>query len=135
MQEPLDARTVREIADRLGQIQTGCRAYVDQPDVARKMTFAGIRIAADAIGSLCEESDDPLLADRIRGEVNRINAEIDELAGRFGSDEAGRCAVCGAELQGARLPGGSVLRYCVRCPTGILDAVRVISDLTGAEAL
>ena len=124
-----------EIADRLGQIQAGCRAYVDESDAARKMTFAGIRIAADAIGSLCEGSDDGSVADRVREQVNRINAEIDELAARYGSEEPGRCAVCGAELSRVGLYGGGDLQYCVRCPSGILDAVREISDLTGAEVL
>lgn len=135
MATTLDPATVAEISSRLEQIQAACREYVVQSEAERKMTFASIRIAADAVAALCEESSRGPLGERVREEVNAINAEVDELAGRFGSDEPGRCRVCGAPLQTAGLSGGDHLSYCTSCPRGILGAVREVSDLTGAEAL
>jgi len=131
-----DAATTREIAGLLTQIQQACREYPTQTADARRMTFASIRIAGDAIGTLSDDALPGEVAGDVRQQVIAITTEVDRLGDQFGSDKAGRCRACGNQLADTQLPrGGERLYYCTNCPTGILDAVREISDLTGAETL
>lgn len=123
------------IARHLNRIQEACREYVTQGERARKMTFASIRIAADAIAALSDEDAASPETDQVHQRVNDIQAAVDELAERFGSDEPGACRVCGRPLREARLAGGEALAYCANCPEPILAAVREVSDLTGADVL
>lgn len=127
--------TQRETAILLTRIQEACRAYPTQGESARKMTFATIRTAADTIASITADAGRPAVAEGVQRCVNRVNACLDGLADRYGSDEPDACRACGSALRSAQLGGGTVLRYCTRCPSDILEAVRDISDLTGAEVL
>ena len=130
----MDPETLRALTSRLTGIQQSCREYVTQAEGARKMTFASIRIAADAVAALVDDAAAAVARD-VRAEVNAIHAAVDELAGRYGGDAPDRCRVCAAELHEAPLRGGGRLAYCTRCPSPILEAVRSISDLTGADTL
>lgn len=125
----------REIGERLADIQEACRRYPTQPEGERKMTFASIRIAADAVATLADDAYAADVADDVRTAVNEIRAGVDELADRFGTDEPGRCGVCARPLATAALPGGDTLAYCAHCPQPIQDAVRDISDRCGADLL
>ena len=130
-----DADAAREIARHLVAIQQSTREYVVQPEAARKMTFASIRIAADAVATAADDDLAGGVADDVREQVNAIQAAVDDLADRYGSDEPGHCRVCGRRLETAALSGADQLSYCTHCPTPLLDAVREISDLTGADTL
>lgn len=94
-----------------------------------------MREAAETLLAISEDELRPTVLDELRREVLNLTAQLDELAERFGSDEAGRCGACGAALHETQLPGGEQLRYCTICPGPILDAARAISDLTGADFL
>jgi len=99
------------------------------------MTFATMRTSAETIATL---ADDFFSADRatdIRKNVHQITHQLDELLNRFGSDAPNHCRACGKELSNANIGFGASLAYCTYCPTPILEAVREISDLTGAEVL
>lgn len=99
------------------------------------MTFATMRTAAETIATL---GDDAFNADRatdIRKNVHQITHQLDELLNRFGSDAPGNCKACGHVLSKANIGFGESLEYCTNCPSPILEAVREISDLTGAEVL
>lgn len=123
------------IARHLTRIQEACREYVTQGERERKMTFASIRISADAIAALSDEDVASAQADEVHHRVNDIHAAVDELAERFGSEEPGACRVCGRPLREVRLAGGEALAYCANCPEPVLAAVRGISDATGADVL
>lgn len=130
-----DSSLAQEVAVLLTRIQEGCRSYPTQRDAERRLSFATIRTAAETIGSLAEDDLAAELADDVRSAVNRLTAALDDLSDSFGSDADGHCRCCGQVLAKAPLGGGSTLRYCTRCPTDMLEAVREISDLTGAEVL
>ena len=127
-----DPETLRALTTRLTSIQEACREYVTQGEGARKVTFASIRIAADAVAALVEDAPG---AEEVREGVNAIHAAVDELAARYGGDEPGLCRVCATQLQEVPLGGSGRLAYCTRCPTPILEAVRSISALTGVDTL
>ena len=99
------------------------------------MTFATIRTAAETVGAVAEDAYAASVAEEVRARVNEITAALDELADRFGSDDPGSCRACAKPLAKANLGGGRELAYCTHCPSGMLAAVREISDLTGAEVL
>ncbi len=130
-----DADTLQEITAHLTRIQNACREYPTQAATERRMTFASIRIAADAIGTIADDVLRPEQASDVREQVIAITSSVDDLADRFGSDERGDCHVCGQRLEEAGLGSGNSLRYCTNCPAPILEAVRQISDLTGADVL
>lgn len=130
-----DPQIAREFAGYLTHLQNLCREYVTQGPQARKMTFATMRTAAETIATL---GDDAFNADRatdIRKNVHQITHQLDELLNRFGSDAPGNCKACGHVLSKANIGFGESLEYCTNCPAPILEAVREISDLTGAEVL
>lgn len=119
----------------LTRIQNLCREYVTQDGHGRQMTFASIRIAAEAMGTLADDSYRAEDANTIRKQVIKITASVDDLTNLFGSEEPGFCRVCGKPLRIANLYGGATLEYCSFCPQDILDGIREISDLTGADSL
>ena len=125
----------REVAHHLTHIQNLCREYPTQAGEARRLTFASIRIAAEAIATLADDALGEARAGEVREQVIAITGSLDELSDRFGSDDPDRCRACGKPLTDVALGGGRTLRYCTHCPTDILEAVREISDLTGAEVL
>ena len=125
----------RELSTYLTRIQELCREYPTQPDGPRKMTFASIRIAADSIAAVSEDQLPSAGAADVREHTNAIQASVDDLADRFGSDNPARCRACAKTLRRVSLGGGNELAYCEHCPREILEAVRAISDLTGAEVL
>ena len=127
--------TEKVIGLLLNRIQEACRSYPTQSDGERKMTFATIRTTADTIAAVCEGELASRTADEVRNQVNVITASLDELGNLWGGDDADSCQACGARLVSAKLGEGRLLRYCVRCPSDILEAVRTISDLTGADTL
>ena len=124
-----------ELTALLTRIQEACRAYPTQDDRARKLSFATIRTAADTIGSVAESELAGAVAEGVRVQVNAVTGALDELGDRWGSEEHGLCRACGAPLASVPVGGGQVVAYCTRCPREILDAVREISDLTGADVL
>ncbi|MFK8057243.1 MAG: hypothetical protein AB8F78_14055 [Saprospiraceae bacterium] len=95
-----------------------------------------MRTAAETIATLAD--DFYYGADRatdIRKQVHQITQQLDELLNRFGSEAKDNCRACGHELASASIGFGESLKYCTNCPAPILEAVREISDLTGAEVL
>jgi len=130
-----DPQTAREFAGHLTHLQNLCREYVTQGPQARKMTFATMRTAAETIATLGDDSFNADRAADIRKNVHQITYQLDELLNRFGSDAQGNCRACGSLLEKANIGFGESLEYCTNCPSLILDAVREISDLTGAEVL
>ena len=129
------AATTAEIATLLTRIQEATRVYPTQAEGARRMTFATIRTAAETVGTLAEDTYAGSVAEEVRHHVNAITGALDELGDRFGSEEAGRCRACGRALAKARLGAGGEMAYCTYCPQPILEAVREVSDVTGAEVL
>jgi len=125
----------REVQPHLARIQELCREYPTQAADDRKMSFASIRIAADAIVTLGEDYLEGSALEAVRDAANDVHAEVDKLADRSGDDSKDRCSACGAELHRTTLPGSGTLEYCTRCPERILEAVGVISDATGADIL
>ncbi len=130
-----DPTIAREFADLLTYLQNLSREYVTQGPQQRKMTFASMRTAAETIATLADDFYNADRATDIRKQVHQITQQLDELLNRFGSDAPGECRACGHVLAEARLGFGGSLKYCTHCPTPILEAVRDISDLTGAEVL
>ena len=99
------------------------------------MTFATMRTSAETIATLADDFFDADRATDIRRNVHLITHQLDELLNRFGSDALNACRACGHALSNANIGFGESLEYCTHCPTPILEAVRDISDLTGAEVL
>ena len=125
----------REAGQHLTHIQDLCREYPTQTGQQRRLTFASIRIAAEAIATLADDSLVEARAHDVREQVIQITSSLDELSDRYGSDDPDRCGACATKLTTVSLSGGRTLRYCTNCPTEILEAVREISDLTGGEVL
>lgn len=130
-----DPKIAREFADLLTYLQNLSREYVTQGPQERKMTFASMRTAAETIATLADDFYGSDRATDIRKQVHQITQQLDELLNRFGSDAPGECRACGHPVVEASIGFGESLKYCTHCPTPILDAVRDISDLTGAEVL
>ena len=129
------AETTVEIATLLTRIQEATRVYPTQTEGARRMTFATIRTAAETIGTLAEDTYATNVAEEVRLHVNTITGALDELGDRYGSEEPGRCRACSRPLSKASLGVGGEMAYCTHCPQAILEAVRGVSDVTGAEVL
>jgi len=130
-----DPQITKEFAGLLTYLQNLCREYVTQGPQARKMTFASMRTAAETIATLADDFYNSDRANDIRKQVNQITQQLDELLNRFGSDAPGECRACGHQLAEANIGFGESLKYCTHCTSPILEAVREISDLTGAEVL
>ena len=131
----IDLQISQEFAGHLTYLQNLSREYVTQGPQARKMTFASMRTAAETIATLADDYFSSDRATDIRRQVHQITQQLDELLSRFGSDAPNKCRACGHQLMEANLGFGESLKYCTHCPTPILEAVREISDLTGAEVL
>lgn len=99
------------------------------------MTFASMRTAAETIATLADDEFSSDKANDIRKQVHRITQQLDELLDRFGSDAPNECRACGHQLSEVNIGFGESLKYCTNCPTPMLEAVREISDLTGADVL
>ena len=135
MNSSIPPAILRQLTELLNSIQNRCREYVTQDDHTRKMTFAGIRTSAETVGALAEDEmnrDEALL---VRHQVHAITQQLDELLNRSGSDEPGRCRACGHPVTTVELGASDRMSYCTHCPAPMLEAVREISDLTGAEIL
>lgn len=132
---PVAPEATAEIVTLLTRIQDATRVYPTQGEGARRMTFATIRAAAETVGTVVEDEYDTPAAEAVRAHVNQITAALDDLVDRFGSEERGSCRACGRALTTVTLGRHDELAYCTHCPAPILDAVREISDATGAEVL
>ena len=118
-----------EVQELLRRIEALCRKYPTQRDIDRRLSFAGIRTAAETIGTLADDQLSASAAEQVRSHVQIIGDALDQLGDSFGSEEQGRCRVCGNTLEQTYLGGDQYMSWCTRCPSTILQAVADIEDL------
>lgn len=126
----MEEQVQKELLRQIQIIKECCREYPTQEmGDKRKLIFATMRIASERISAVCHDEIDEHTAYDIQLETNEINASLDSLMDRYGSDLPGHCSVCGKTLEIVNLGQQSLLAYCVHCPSTILSHVSNIVDL------